>query len=112
MQAIVVGPPSDEFKGGDGRWLKVGQPFRELARCFKDAKHWTAHPLQASLEEVVLDRGRMSKVPEGGIKELSRKQRHAFEEKRMWDASVKINIPKLIKLVGLCLGEDGRSDVQ
>jgi hypothetical protein len=99
VQAIILGPPSDDFTGDDGRVHRIGEPFRELSRCFRDVKHWTVHPMQATQDEVVLDPGRMGKIPDGGIDKMPRKQRDDFETKRMWDASVIINIPKLIKLV-------------
>lgn len=103
MQAIVVGPPSDEFTAGDGEVYRIGDPFRELDRCFNDVKHWTVHPFQASLEDVVLDPGRMSKVPEAGLDAMPKKERSDFERKRMWDASVTLDIPKLTEMVGDCL---------
>ena len=84
----------------------VGHPFRELDRCFYDAKHWTVHPLQATLNEAVLDPGRMAKVPAGGLDAMPSKYRAEFELKRMWDASVRLNIPKLTKLVRECLEEE------
>lgn len=108
MQAIIVGPPSDVFIGGDGKEHRIGNPFRELDRCFDDVKHWTVHRFQASLSDVVLDPGRMSKVPESGFKDMPQKQRFEFESKRMWDASVRLNIPKLTDMVGKIIAKSGR----
>ena len=103
MQAIVVAPPSDEFTADDGEIYRVGDPFREIDRCFNQVRHWAVHRYQATLDEVVLDPGRMSKVPEEGVDAMPEKERHNFEVRRMWDASVILDIPRLTEMVGECL---------
>lgn len=107
VQAILVGPPSDEFTGADGESHRIGQPFRELDRCFNDATHWTVHPFQATLSEVALDRGREAKIPEAGIDAMQTKWRRVYETKRMWDASVRLNVNKLTDMVREYLSEAG-----
>jgi hypothetical protein len=96
------------FSGSNGKEYHVAEPFREVTRCWSDVSHWKVHEYHVlSQDEVMRDPGRFGFLDGRGLGSISDKERDLFELKRMWDASIRVDVTRLIKIVRQALERGG-----